>query len=217
LSERADQPFVVINCAAIPEALLEAELFGYTRGAFTGAVQSRAGRIQTAQSGTLFLDEIGELPLGLQAKLLRFLERGEIQRLGSSDVLCVDVRLVAATNANLQDRVEKGEFREDLYYRLSVFPIELPALRERKGDIPFLTRHFVSELAGGRSVEVSGAAEQLLLGHDWPGNVRELMHVLERALILSEEAPMIEAEHIQFSRVAHCTEPQAPRKGPVCA
>ena len=217
LSVRAEKPFVVINCAAIPEALLEAELFGYARGAFTGAVQPRAGRIQSAQGGTLFLDEIGELPIGLQAKLLRFLERGEIQRLGSTEVFQVDVRVVAATNAELADRVERHEFREDLYYRLSVFPIELPALREHKGDIPFLIRHFIQQLAPGRAVQISGEAEKLLMAHDWPGNVRELRHVLERALILSEDAPMVEAEHIQFSAVAHRAEPQAPRKGPVCA
>lgn len=217
LSSRADKPFVVINCAAIPEALLEAELFGYARGAFTGAVQPRAGRIQSAQGGTLFLDEIGELPIGLQAKLLRFLERGEVQRLGSAEVFQVDVRVVAATNAELAQRVANREFREDLYYRLSVFPIELPALRERKGDIPFLARHFVAQLAPGRTVEISGAAETQLMAHDWPGNVRELMHVLERALILSEDAPIIEIEHIQFSPVPHRDEPTLPRKGPVCA
>jgi len=217
MSLRAEKPFVVINCAAIPEALLEAELFGYARGAFTGAVQPRAGRIQSAQGGTLFLDEIGELPVGLQAKLLRFLERGEVQRLGSSEVFRVDVRVVAATNAELAEKVARGEFREDLYYRLSVFPIELPALRERKGDIPFLARHFVMQLAPGRAVEISGEAERLLMAHEWPGNVRELMHVLERALILYEEAPMIGAEHIQFSPVPRRSEPQAPRKGPVCA
>jgi len=217
LSERADQPFVVINCAAIPEALLEAELFGYTRGAFTGAVQSRAGRIQTAQSGTLFLDEIGELPLGLQAKLLRFLERGEIQRLGSSDVLCVDVRVVAATNANLLDRVEKGEFREDLYYRLSVFPIELPTLAERQGDVARLSEFFLGKLSPNRSVGLSGGAVKALEDHQWPGNVRELMHVLERALILSDGAPMIETEHIRFSPVALRTGRQSASKGALCA
>jgi DNA-binding NtrC family response regulator len=217
LSPRAEKPFVVINCAAIPEALLETELFGYARGAFTGAVQPRAGRIQSAQGGTLFLDEIGELPVGLQAKLLRFLERGEVQRLGSTEVFRVDVRVVAATNAELAQRVEQHEFREDLYYRLSVFPIELPALHEHKGDIPFLIRHFVEELSPGRAVEIGCEAEKMLLSHDWPGNVRELRHVLERALILSEDAPMIEAEHIQFSMMAHRAEPLAPRKGPVCA
>ena len=128
LSPRAGKPFVVINCAAIPEALLESELFGYVRGAFTGAVQSRLGRIHSAHGGTLFLDEIGELPLGIQAKLLRFLDQGEVQRLGSSDVFRVDVRVVAATNADLSELAEKKQFREDLFYRLSVFPIELPAL-----------------------------------------------------------------------------------------
>lgn len=217
LSPRWERPFVVINCAAIPEALLEAELFGYTRGAFTGAVQSRAGRIQSAQGGTLFLDEIGDLPLGLQAKLLRFLERGEIQRLGSSDVFRVDVRVVAATNADLLERVEKREFRDDLYYRLSVFPVELPSLAERKEDIARLAEHFLAALSPNAALRLSGRAMQMLEGHNWPGNVRELMHVLERALILSDGAPMIGAEHIHFSPVAMRTERQSPRKGPVCA
>ena len=217
LSPRSNQPFVVINCAAIPEALLEAELFGYTRGAFTGAVQPRPGRIQSAQAGTLFLDEIGDLPLGLQAKLLRFLERGEIQRLGSNDVFRVDVRVVAATNANLLDRVEKGEFREDLYYRLSVFPIELPALAERKSDIRPLAEHLLATLAPEQPAKLSNDVIDTLEKHSWPGNVRELTHVLERALILSEGAPMINVEHIHFSPVATRLERQSPRKGPVCA
>ncbi len=195
LSPRATRSFVVINCAAIPEALLESELFGYTRGAFTGAVQSRTGRIHAAHTGTLFLDEIGELPLSLQAKLLRFLECGEVQRLGSPDVFRVDVRVIAATNADLQRRVEKGEFRKDLFFRLSVFPIELPCLSARKSDIRPLAEFFLQKLSG-RPVGVSSGAIERLEAHDWPGNVRELRHVMERASILAGEQALILPEHI---------------------
>jgi DNA-binding NtrC family response regulator len=199
LSPRAERPFVVINCAAIPEALLEAELFGYARGAFTGAVQSRVGRVHAAQGGTLFLDEIGELPMGLQAKLLRFLEYGEVQRLGSSDVFKVDVRVVAATNANLENRVTKGEFRQDLYFRLAVFPIELPPLRERVGDIMPIAHEFLRRISADQSALFSEDAEKMLEKHTWPGNVRELMHVIERALILAEGDERITPEHLYFS------------------
>ncbi len=142
LSTRADKPFITVNCAAIPEALMEAELFGHTRGAFTGAVQSRLGKIHAAQGGTIFFDEIGELPLPSQSKLLRFLECGEVQRLGTSDVFRLDVRVIAATNVDLEKRVQQGLFREDLFYRLSVFPIELPPLRERLSDVPLLGAPF---------------------------------------------------------------------------
>jgi DNA-binding NtrC family response regulator len=199
LSPRAERPFVVINCAAIPEALLEAELFGYARGAFTGAVQSRVGRIHAAQGGTLFLDEIGELPMGLQAKLLRFLEYGEVQRLGSSDVFKVDVRVVAATNANLENRVSKGEFRQDLYFRLAVFPIELPPLRERVGDILPIAHEFLRKISAEQNALFTEDAEKMLEKHSWPGNVRELMHVIERALILAEGGERITPEHLYFS------------------
>ena len=216
LSERAKGPFVVINCAAIPEALLEAELFGYARGAFTGAVQSRTGRIQAAQEGTLFLDEIGELPLGLQAKLLRFLERGEVQRLGSSDTFEVDVRVVAATNANLLERVEQREFREDLYYRLSVFPIEVPSLSDRSEDIVALAEHFLSRLAAEGTPCLGDEVKAKLTNHSWPGNVRELMHVMERALIVTSGSPIIRAEDIRFAPLSGRTERQSLRKGPVC-
>jgi transcriptional regulator with GAF, ATPase, and Fis domain len=145
LSPRSAHPFVVVNCAAIPEALFEAELFGYSRGAFTGAMQSRLGRIHVAQGGTLFLDEIGELPLSMQAKLLRFLQNGEVQRLGSSEVYRVDVRVVCATNVRLLDQVQNKQFRQDLYYRLAVFPIGLPPLRERVEDITILANHFSAD------------------------------------------------------------------------
>jgi transcriptional regulator with GAF, ATPase, and Fis domain len=196
LSSRARGPFVTVNCAAIPEALLEAELYGHSRGAFTGAVQSRLGRIHAAHGGTLFLDEAGELPLSMQAKLLRFLQYGEVQRLGSSDVFRVDVRVVAATNADLGDRVERGEFRADLYYRLSVFPIELPPLRERDEDIVPLAMQHLENLCRESSTPsktLTQAAKALLRRHSWPGNVRELQHAVERAFILAEEEREIRA------------------------
>jgi len=199
LSPRSNRPFAVINCAAIPEALLEAELFGYVKGAFTGAVQSRVGRIHAAQGGTLFLDEVGELPIGLQAKLLRFLEQGEVQRLGSTDVFRVDVRVVAATNAELAQRVADRQFRDDLYFRLAVFPISIPPLCERREDILPLAQHFLATHAGGRQVVFSTRAIELLLRHPWPGNVRELMHVVERAWLLAEGGLVIGPEHIYFS------------------
>ena len=195
LSTRRSNPFVVINCAAIPEPLLEAELFGYTKGAFTGAVQSRIGRIHAAQGGTLFLDEIGELPLGLQSKLLRFLEQGEVQRLGSSDSFRVDVRVVAATNANLPQLVKEQKFREDLYYRLAVFPIELPLLKDRLEDLPALTTSFLNKFSSHRH-SLSSEASFLLLQHNWPGNVRELRNVIERATILAQDERVILARHI---------------------
>jgi transcriptional regulator with GAF, ATPase, and Fis domain len=194
LSSRAGKRMVTINCAAIPEALLEAELFGYIRGAFTGAVQSHMGRVHAAHGGTLFLDEIGEMPLGMQAKLLRFIDRGEIQRLGSSDAFRVDARVIAATNVNLAELSHQKLFREDLYYRLAVFPIELPPLAQRRGDVRLLAEYFVQKLSGGHG-RMSPEAAGVLERHTWPGNVRELQHVMERALILAEEGP-IQPEHL---------------------
>ncbi|HVB98657.1 MAG TPA: sigma-54 dependent transcriptional regulator [Candidatus Dormibacteraeota bacterium] len=201
LSGRAKGPFVVVNCAAIPESLIEAELFGYVRGAFTGAVQSNLGRIHAAHGGTLFLDEAGELPLKLQPKLLRFLQHGEVQRLGSSDVFRVDVRVVAATNAELAKRVASGEFRSDLFYRLAVFPIELPSLRERPDDIIELAESFLRSLArevGLPLKRFSPDAETLLRRHNWPGNVRQLQHFIERAFILAEDRPEITPEMLHL-------------------
>ena len=195
LSPRAHKPLVTINCAAIPEALLEAELFGYLRGAFTGAVQSHMGRIHSANGGTLFLDEIGDLPPGMQAKLLRFIDQGEIQRLGSSEVWRADVRIIAATNADLIGLSRQKLFREDLYYRLSVFPIELPPLAQRRGDVQLLAQHFLSKLGGMGASVISPQAANLLELHAWPGNVRELQHVIERALILAEGGPIL-PEHL---------------------
>jgi transcriptional regulator with GAF, ATPase, and Fis domain len=206
LSPRVTKPFVVINCAAIPEALLESELFGYVRGAFTGAVQSRLGRIHSAHGGTLFLDEIGELPLGMQAKLLRFLDQGEVQRLGSSDVFRVDVRVLAATNAKLNDLVKSKQFREDLFYRLSVFPIDLPPLSERTDDIEVLARHFWRKFQlQNQSQTLSPEALQTLRRHSWPGNVRELQHVIERASILAEGGPIL-PQHLGLSDVGRTGE-----------
>lgn len=196
LSPRALKPFVVINCAAIPEALLESELFGYVRGAFTGALQSRLGRIHSAHGGTLFLDEIGELPLGLQSKLLRFLDQGEVQRLGSSDLFRVDVRVVAATNADLSGLAARKLFREDLFYRLSVFPIEMPPLSQRREDIEPLAQHFLRKLQSeGGNQTVTPESIRRLEAHLWPGNVRELQHVIERASILAEGGPIL-PEHL---------------------
>jgi len=204
LSPRSSGPLVIVNCAAIPENLLESELFGYARGAFTGAQQSRLGKIHAAHRGTLFLDEIGELPLNMQAKLLRFLQAGEVQRLGSSDVFQVDVRVIAATNANLLERVAAGQFRQDLYYRLAVFPIHLPPLRERLTEVLPLARHFLAELCRTNGTPLKVLDPEVLFAlqeHDWPGNVRELKHVLERAFILSEDGSKIMVDHLFFDTV----------------
>jgi len=201
LSPRASAAFVIVNCAAIPEALLESELFGFVRGAFTGAVQTYCGKICAAQGGTLFLDEVGELPLGLQAKLLRFLDQKEIQRLGSAETLRVDVRVVAATNADLLRSVEEKRFREDLYYRLSAFPLELPSLAERSFDIPLLVEHFLRMHAAAARTAVaklSPEALQRLQDHFWRGNVRELQQVIERAVILAEGKSLILPEHLHL-------------------
>ena len=200
LSPRACRAFVVVNCAAIPEALLESELFGHVRGAFTGAVQSYPGRISAAQGGTLFLDEIGELPLSLQSKLLRFLDQKEVQRLGSTEAIKVDVRVVAATNADLAHNVDAGQFRGDLYYRLSAFPLHLPSLAERRGDIVPLAGHFLRRLAaesGLPAAPLSPPAASLLESHGWQGNVRELQHVMERSAILAGEGAIL-PQHIYF-------------------
>jgi len=199
LSARASKPFVVLNCAAIPEALLEAELFGHARGAFTGAVQSRTGRIETADGGTLFLDEIGEMPLALQAKMLRFLECGELQRVGDNDVVRVDVRVIAATHQHLEQRAEEKTFRLDLYHRLAVFPLQVPALRERLDDLPLLVEFFLDRMSRQMPRKsITPAAMELLRAHSWPGNVRELMHVLERGAILADDAPEIGADEIRL-------------------
>lgn len=200
-SKRSRGPFVVVNCAAIPESLLEAELFGFTRGAFTGAFQSRLGRIHAAHGGTLLLDEVGELPLGMQAKLLRFVQEGEVQRLGSADLFRVDTRLIAATNADLLQRVGEKQFREDLYYRLAVFPLHVPPLRFRPEDIIPLAQHFLGILcaqAQCREKSFTAEAVQHLRQHPWPGNVRELQHGVERAFVLAEANEQIASEHLSL-------------------
>jgi transcriptional regulator with PAS, ATPase and Fis domain len=187
-SARATGPFVAINCAAIPENLLEAELFGFERGAFTGATQRKIGKFEMAQRGTIFLDEIGEMPLALQAKMLRAIETKRIERLGGNTSIQVDVRIVAATNRMLRQAVAARQFREDLYFRLSVFPVVIPPLRDRKEDIPTLAHHFVERVARdvGKKLTLSPEALAVLVEHSWPGNVRELQNAIERAVILCD-------------------------------
>ena len=201
LSPRAAKPFVAVNCAAIPEALLESELFGHVRGAFTGAVQTQLGRISAAHGGTLFLDEVSELPFSLQAKLLRFLEQKEVQRLGTADVSRVDARVIAASNADLAARTGRGELRDDLFYRLSAFPLELPPLTERRVDIVPLAEHFLASISAAMCEpcpHLSGEVVRILEGHPWKGNVRELQHVMERASILVENGDTVLTEHLYF-------------------
>jgi len=200
LSPRAARTFAAVNCAAIPETLLEAELFGYSRGAFTGALQSYAGRIQAAHQGTLFLDEIGDMPLSLQPKLLRFLEQKELQRLGSTQVVRVDARVVAASNQDLLTLVGQGRFREDLYYRLSAFPLTIPPLSERPGDIVQLAAYFLERFSAHAPAPVlSEEATALLRMQRWPGNVRELQNVMERALILADGEPVVRPPHLMLN------------------
>lgn len=192
-SARADKPFVIINCVAIPDTLLESELFGYEKGAFTGAGNRRVGKIEQAQRGTVFLDEIGDMPLTVQAKILRLLQEKQIERLGGRDPIPVDVRILAATNRDLEAAVAEGRLREDLYYRLKVVTVSLPPLRAREGDVPRLAAHFLSRLAREMDMQNPGLtpeASDLLAAHPWPGNVRELGNALKKALIFSRGAPM---------------------------
>ena len=189
LSARSAEAFVAINCGAIPDTLLESELFGYEKGAFTGAVQQRKGRIESAQGGTLFLDEIGDLPLGLQVKLLRFLQNHEIQRLGGKVTIVVDARILAATNIDLQKAMNEGRFREDLYYRLCVVTIDVPPLRERNSDITLLARTFLERFSDELKKPLKGFTPQAidaLMSHGWPGNVRELENRVKRAVVMAE-------------------------------
>src|SRR5713101_4705268 len=191
LSTRRARPFVKFNCTAIPAGLLESELFGHERGAFTGAIARRIGRFELAHDGTLLLDEIGDLPLDLQPKLLRVLEEQEFERVGSAHTIRSDVRLIAATNRPLEELVEAGAFRADLYYRLSVFPIDLPPLRERPEDIPLLVHHFAMDYADRMQKPITAISQEFIaaLAHDpWPGNVRQLQNVIERSVILSTGA-----------------------------
>ena len=197
-SPRRNQRFVAINCSAIPETLLEAELFGHVRGAFTGAIANRQGKIEQAHRGTLFLDEVGTMSPGLQAKLLRELQEREFERVGDSQTVKVDVRIIAATNSDLKKLVADGAFREDLFYRLNVIPVHVPALRERRADVPLLAQHFLDRLTSdpastrGR-VTLSQEVQQCLMAFDWPGNVRELENIIERALAFSPGRAQIEA------------------------
>ncbi len=188
LSSRSDRPFVPVNCAAIPENLLESELFGHARGAFTGAHSARAGMLHLANHGTILLDEVGELPLPLQAKLLRVLQDGEVRSVGSDQPSTVDVRVIASTNKDLAHQVEKGSFREDLFFRLQVIPIHLPPLRARRSDIPLLIKHFLDKAnrKHGLSVTLSRESMIYLWEYDWPGNIRELENLIERLVILSD-------------------------------
>jgi formate hydrogenlyase transcriptional activator len=188
-SRRAGRPLITVNCAALPATLVESELFGYEKGAFTGAQQRTAGRFEVAHGGTLFLDEIGELPPGVQAKLLRALQTGEFERLGSARTTRVDVRLIAATNRNLEAEMRQGAFRADLFYRLSVFPIVLPPLRDRREDIPLLVWHFIERRQAALGKSVKRVPERLMrafCAYGWPGNVRELENLVERALIMTQ-------------------------------
>jgi formate hydrogenlyase transcriptional activator len=206
-SSRRGRAFLKLNCAAIPLDLLESELFGHERGAFTGAIAQKIGRFELADKGTLFLDEVGDIPAALQPKLLRVLQEQEFERLGSSRTHKVDVRLVAATNRNLAEMVKQGEFRSDLYYRLDVFPVLLPPLRARREDIPALVAHFV-EIVGGRMRKqidhIPRETMSALCSYDWPGNIRELQNRIERAVILSKDGvlsnplPMLESQAVNF-------------------
>jgi len=187
-SPRAEKPFIAINCAAIPETLLEAELFGYEKGAFTGAFTSKKGKFELANGGTLFLDEIGDLPLPLQGKILRVLQEQTFERLGGTKTIKVDVRIIAATHRNLEEMVKRGEFREDLYWRLNVVPLFIPPLRERKKDIPLLVNHFIQKFNAlyGKQIKIKPEALEILLEYPFPGNVRELENLIERLILLTE-------------------------------
>ncbi len=210
---RARAPFVPINCTALPENLLESELFGHVRGAFTGAIQNRVGRFEEADGGTLFLDEIGDLPLELQSKLLRVLQEREFQRLGSSQTVRVNVRVVAATNCDLQRRIEQGHFREDLFYRLNVVPIQMPPLRRRRADIPLLARHFVEKICLSEGLprkDLTAQAMECLCAGAWPGNVRQLENSLEMAVALSGDRTLLHAGDFSF---ASFPPPDAPAAG----
>jgi DNA-binding NtrC family response regulator len=199
-SKRAGAPFIKLNCAAIPSELIESELFGHEKGAFTGATQQRRGKFELADGGTLFLDEVGDMNPSAQAKVLRVLQESELERVGGAETIVVDVRVVAATNKNLEDEIAEGRFREDLFYRLNVVPIELPALRERRADIPLLVEHFLRLACEANDMPlmaISSKATSLLMQHEWPGNVRELKNSIERLVILSGGSEEIGEEAIK--------------------
>jgi transcriptional regulator with GAF, ATPase, and Fis domain len=211
-SSRRDKPLIKVNCAAIPKDLVESELFGYERGAFTGAVASKPGRFELADGGTLFLDEIGEVPVEMQVKLLRALQESEFERVGGIKTLRVDVRLIAATNRDLKALIADGRFREDLYYRLAVVPIALPPLRDRREDIPLLVRHFIQKYddrLGKRVEAIEPEALQLLLGYAWPGNIRELENLMERSVLFAD-GPLIQASALPDSLRERGAQPPVP-------
>lgn len=217
LSPRSDKPFIKINCAAVPETLFESELFGYEKGAFTGAQQRRKGKIEAAQGGTVLFDEIGDMPLAIQAKLLRVIEERKVDRLGAHEAVSVDVRFLYATAKNLKQAVKDGSFREDLYYRINVLPLQIPPLRERPGDIPFLARHFLDEFcrrSGKTGLAISESAMAALSGYRFPGNVRELKHAVEMAVTLCTQ-DMITLVHLPAEiREASCGEAYLAAAGP---
>lgn len=206
-SDRAEKPFIKVNCAAIPEQLLESELFGHVRGAFTGALKDRQGRFETADGGTIFLDEIGELSSSIQSKLLRVLQTKDFERVGENITRKVDVRVISATNRNLDEALKEGNFREDLFYRLNGVRIKLPPLRERPEDVPFLIHHFLKEYSKDKSIEIAQDADKALKAYRWSGNVRELENVIERAALLSVNG-IIEMNHLP-EEIRSASEPQA--------
>jgi DNA-binding NtrC family response regulator len=200
MSPRRGKPFIAVNVGALPDTLVESELFGHEKGAFTGAVKQTPGKIETAHGGTLFLDEIGDMNLNAQAKVLRVLQEGELERVGGHETIKVDVRVIAATNKDLAAEIKAGKFREDLYYRLNVVPIEVPPLREHKEDIPALVEHFLElacEANDKKKKRVEAAAMTLLMQYDWPGNVRELRNSIERLVILSGDALVVDVSAVQ--------------------
>lgn len=207
-SRRKDKPFIAVNCAAIPENLLESELFGHVKGAFTGAIKTHKGLIPTAENGTIFLDEIGEMPLNLQAKLLRFLQEGTCRPIGDTKTQTYDVRVIAATNRNLEEDIKDKLFREDLFFRLNVIPVYLPPLRERKEDIPLLASHILQQMCDTHSRNINGisaATLKKLIDYSWPGNIRELQNTIEYALHVAEENDTIKDEHLPQKIVSHNT------------
>jgi len=218
MSNRKLGPFVPVNCAAIPHDLLESELFGAERGAYTGATASRAGKFERAHGGTIFLDEIGDLPLSAQVKLLRVLQEGEVERLGDDSVRKVDIRVIAATNVDLKAAVQKGLFRADLYFRLCVFPVNVPALRQRASDIPLLVNAIISKINRRHKRNITGISErsmQALLKHDWPGNIRELENVIERSMVLTPENKMIEHAFLMIENTSMVDELEVSNTGKV--
>jgi formate hydrogenlyase transcriptional activator len=219
LSPRRAKPFVKLNCAAIPTGLLESELFGHEKGAFTGAIAQRIGRFEVADGGTIFLDEIGEIPLELQTKLLRVLQEREFERLGSSRTLRTDARLIAATNRDLEAMVSEQKFRSDLFFRLNVFPVHVPPLQEREGDIPLLVRHFAQQFSRrmNKVIEtIPSATMDALCRYHWPGNIRELQNVIERAVIISTgPALSVDVADLKFSKAGHVVEKTTSSKSPI--